>query len=164
MPNLTQQQLVEALRSLRERVGSVILTVEIDTEPKLKKRGNPYAERVVRKRFRMNGSLGPDYEAAVNRRLERAGEEPNFEAQERSWGERSEDAFVTYGDRQYLVLHERSRSEAVYSVDGETVDAEVLKPYFPAQKEREETVKYRNVFLGNVRSVTFGGETYTVEG
>lgn len=64
--------LEEMKTSLNKRAGSQFLTVLTKTIPKMRKNGNPYFGKVS-KISRFNGTVGFDYDAAVERRLNKEG-------------------------------------------------------------------------------------------
>ncbi len=170
---VTVEQLVEGLRALRSR-GSVRLSLELltDQSAHLRGRDNPYRGRLVQKRFRLEGGIGPDYEGAVNRRLERLGEQPTFQAGKAAWGERIEDAFAQYGDRLYLIVHEGSRGPESYLVDGLPVETSDILPHLRTRPEPVQEVGtdgrpvrpvlHKRIALDSIVSVTYGGQTYIV--
>jgi hypothetical protein len=96
--------LEEFKSALLERKGTTFVTIVAETDPKLRKRGNPYAGRVT-KRSRVNGAIGWIYGNGVNRQRIREGLDPDFEAFPRKWGERIKGTpFVEHKGNTYLEL------------------------------------------------------------
>lgn len=161
---VTEDELVDLIRSWRLR-GNPIVSVDLETVPSNirktsadKTQVNPYYGRLT-KRFTVSASVGPNYERAVNRALEKAGEEPDFEAGERAWGERNEDVIVEHKGARYLVLHEHTRSQEVFVVDGtQVVEKAELLPFIAPPKPGPVT--YRNPKLESVRAVRYSGKLY----
>ena len=78
---VTQEELIEQLSRVR---GTTFVTIVARTEPKLKKKaadGTPNTLVGVVKFARVNGAIGINYEAAVNRSRIREGVEEVFEAE-----------------------------------------------------------------------------------
>lgn len=75
----------ELLDFFRRNPGTTIATIETDTDPRLKKTGNPY--RNVRKLSRLSVLFGFSYENAVNNQRAREGNEEVFSSGPRLWGQ-----------------------------------------------------------------------------
>ena len=163
MKAITQAELVLLLETVK---GATFATLVTETDPKLKKTGNPFGE--VRKVSRVNVTLGFQYENAVNRQREREGSEPDFEAAPRQWGRKISPMFVEHKGELYLETKVERSIETKYldSLDRE-IPAEALKPFLPSRSEssRQETEKeiiVRDYKLASIASLTVRGESYIV--
>ncbi len=107
---------------------------------KCKARVNPLGD--IYKAQRVSAFVGARYEAAMNRVLAKAGEEPSFVAGARQWGSRVEGApaLVRKGDNWYMGVHVLRRSRPVYLVnkgrDLTVVTPDVVADHLPVEKPR----------------------------
>lgn len=163
MKLLTQAAMVEMLSGIR---GATFATIITDTDPRLKKTGNPLG--TVRKVSRVNVTLGFQYTTAVNRQRVREDSEPDFEAKPRQWGSRIPGTFLIENKgKLYLETKvERSLGHAYIDSTGrQLTDAEVA-PYLPARGESRQEVEreilVRDYALDSIRSISCKGETYLI--
>ena len=163
MKLLTQAALVEMLNGIR---GATFATLITDTDPRLKKTGNPLG--TVRKVSRVNVTLGFQYAAAVNRQRTREGSEADFVAEARQWGTRIPGTFLVENKgKLYLETKvERSLGHAYVDSKGRQLTDEEVAPYLPARGESRQEVDreiiVRDYSLDSIRSISCKGETYLV--
>lgn len=74
---------ITKLESVR---GSLMMTVSVSVEPKMRKTDNPYYGK-VRKNSRYNGQVNFHYDPAVIRQLEKEGKSPDCFRKGESWHE-----------------------------------------------------------------------------
>ncbi len=74
---------ITKLESVR---GSLMMTVSVSVEPKMRKTDNPYYGK-VRKNSRYNGQVNFHYDPAVIRQLEKEGKSPDTFRKGESWHE-----------------------------------------------------------------------------
>lgn len=79
MKTITHSELVEMIK---ERHGALLIGIEALTDARARK--NPYGK--IYKKVRAVGTVGANYERAVNRELAAIGQMPIFEAQPLPWG------------------------------------------------------------------------------
>lgn len=122
-----------------------------------------------------------DYENAVNNRLENLGEERDFKAQKRSWGEYVEgtnNCVVTHKDQLYLhcfqTNSEIGKSYKYFREDGSELtekEVDVLKAEFLKEKREEiksqdlsykESVKPRDYNIHHITEISMDGEKYRI--
>lgn len=159
MPVITVEQFRDGLMMFP---GAVILTIRSRINPfdnkKMLLRGNPYRGR-VHYVVTANGTIGADYEAAVNRARALRGWETDFVAGPHPWAEEVNRHFVYHPgkDRWYIKFIQKSRKERWY-LDGRIVPkavfAEWLKP------DRDEEVVYRNFAIDKFCLIRHGGQTF----
>jgi hypothetical protein len=153
--------------------GSKIVKLTIETEPKLLKlnrvTGEPCPIERLFKRSTLNVLLGSSYTAAVNKQLERSGEEPNFEARLlwRGEGEHVEGSpFLVRkkgSDKHYLAFRLLNVVSEVYHLGdgGPAVDPAKYKNFLPLPPKGEpQEVVWRTVSLENVRSVIYADKEW----
>lgn len=130
---------------------------------------NPYDK--ILKRTRVNGFIGYDYEAAVNRQRVRDGNTEVFEAQERSHGERIAPALAeTNGVRKMVV-----KVQSYLAVEYFGVNGVVMKPITETEAKvfiREKThsksqdldreVDHKEYNTVNIETANLLGESYEV--
>lgn len=124
----------------------------------------------VYKAQRVQAFTGARFEAAVNRKLEKAGIDRHYEAGERAWGEKVAAALVRKGDEWYLPVHVLSRGRPVYltstATDLTVVTPDVVAPYLPIRKPRlvygAPTVERRDYSLRSLVFVSVMGHRYRV--
>lgn len=136
------------------------------TIPKLLKKSRrtkepcPYGH--IEKHSRVTGQIGGDYETAVNNRLDKLGETPDFEAQGRSWGSHVGDSpIVSHNGKFYL--HYRAlqhHSSKFFDENGNEVPRSDLVDYLPL--DNDEIVTVRSVLVNNIRSIRIEGNEFTI--
>ena len=145
-----------ALTDLRQRRGAIFLTVRAKIIPEMRKKNNPFLNR-VHKITLYNGVIGADYETAVNRQLERQNLTPDFEAGEHQWAVYLNECFVQHPTtgRRYIKIHVQSRREYWFLDNLPMTDAqlEADKAFLPEKKP--ELVMYRNIAVDNILSVKY---------
>lgn len=128
---------------------------------------NPYDK--ILKRTRVNGFIGYDYEAAVNRQRTREGETADFEVGERSHGERIAPAVAETNGVRKLVVKVQSYLESEYfGVIGTTMKAITKDEAKLFIKEKtssgaqgvEKEIDHKEYNISNIESVTLKGENY----
>lgn len=125
--------------------------------------------------------INVDYENAVNNRLEKNGEERDFKAQKRSWGEYVEDTdncVVTHKNELYLHCFQTNteigKSYKYFREDGSELtekEVEILKVEFLKEKREviksqdltfKESVKPRDYHINNILEISIDKEKYRV--
>lgn len=168
MKTLTGNELVNMLST--EVRGTSIVTILSETEPEMRKTGNPFADKGIVKVQFLNGVIGYDYENAINKLAEKEGKAER-EAKPRKWGVLTEDRiFVTHKGNWYLRMKvEKSTGKRYIDSDGNEVDETLLKPFLVVQSSKsssqsdlEGKVIERDVKIGHVKTIAFKGETYAI--
>lgn len=161
-------KLGELKAALASRKGTSFVTIVALTDPRMRKRGNPYIGR-VQKRSTVNGAIGWIYQNSVNRERARENLEPDFEAFPRKWGQRIKGTpFVEHKGKTYLELKVERAISTEYLLDGEVVDKSVIEEWLPKRKpegERQEVdrpIILRDYDLANIKAITFDGVTIAV--
>jgi hypothetical protein len=130
---------------------------------------NPYD--MILKKTRVNGFIGYDYEAAVNRQRAREGEAQDFTAQERTWGSVVSPALSEKDGKRYLRVKVQSYLESEYfGVNGTTmvpITKDQAKVFIREKKSSgnqgvEKEVDHKEYLLSNVESITMDGQAYTL--
>jgi hypothetical protein len=157
MPAITVDQLKRGLRTIRTK-GAVILTIRALTTPELIG-DHPYQGKEVVKEYTANFILGANWEDFKQRQREKKGGKGKFRAGPHAWATYVDSCILTNreGTKEYLRLIHRARISEGFAVDGEQIDASNIEPWI-----RPPRGEYRNVYLDNIISITWGGETYTV--
>jgi len=159
---------------LADQKGATFISMQTNTEPKMRKRGNPYAGR-VRKVTEIAGQINFWYDPAVVRQLEKEGKDESEFRRGESWHEPivREDGTLTPfarhkkdASRKYL----RFRSLNVQSVrfvldDGTEVSREALEPWLQkssdyANQGTDDPVRFVVYGLDKIERLTMNGVTY----
>ena len=155
----------ELIQKLNEIKGATFISVDITSEPRMRKTGNPYMGAT--KTLSLSGAFNFDYENSVNAQLEREGKEANFESQGRSWGKR-EGNLIEHKGNYYIQLKVQGASDPVFRFNGVEIEKSVLEPFLQeshkphTQDELEKEVVVRDVKLENVKAIRVAGEELLV--
>lgn len=176
MATMTKADLVSVLM---DRKGAFFGTIVAETDPRMKKTGNPYVGAV--KISRVNGLFNWIYENAVNRQrcreeqpVDASGEVEHFTALPRKWGVRvkREDGTVTplveHKGAFYLEMKVERSLGYEYRKDGTTLDPKAVEAFLPERKEgaRQEVdnpVILRDYAIESIRQITLDGIVYEIE-
>jgi hypothetical protein len=144
--------------------GSTIVTLHTETIPAMKKTDNPYVGMV--KASKVNGIINWGYELAVNRQRLREGLETDFSAYPRKWGQRVKGTpLVEHKGNHYLEVKVQAATCSYFVGMVEVNHADVspwLRPASPHRQGVDKEVILRDYALENIKSVTWGGETYQI--
>lgn len=149
-----------------QKKGSEFIALDIETEPRMRKTGNPFMG--CTKSSTVSGIIGWDYETSVNNQLEREGKDRVFEARGRSWGVRVDPHWVENRGNYYLTVQVQAATEPAFVLNGERIVSEKIEPFLydrpeiPASQAdagvEEKAVKYMDVKLENVKAARIRGE------
>ena len=175
------ESLAQKLRDL-PRTTFAWIHLESSYDSSMKKKGNPFFGKGLKKISKQAVVMGFDYTSSMNRRLVKLGKEPNFKAKERVWGEKEGKALVTYGDNFYAELQAVSTYEKKYLLPcGKEVEESDIEPFKKKQSEKkqinpeelaemsEEQIKkfildnelsYRNVKFQSIKELHFEGRKF----
>lgn len=180
----TLQNLIELLIAKK---GAKLVTIVTKTRPDFVRQSpdgrlNPFCgknlktDHKVFKVSRVNGVVNWNYANAVNKQREREGIiEADFVAQERKWGVRLMGLpFVVHTNKEgttkvYLeVKPEHSLGYEFQDDKGHYIPTEGVMPFIREHKQSEtqqtdKEIILRDYDLGNILSITYGGETYVIE-
>ena len=149
-----------------------VVDIEIATEPKMNKRGNPYYGRVTKHTAYIGVEFGKSYSEEINKRRLAEGKTADFVAQKSPY-ESVNEFFVRKGEQLYLQFLPKKDGETktIYEVDGRpATECEVneFKAFFPKSGwganqglEKGNEVPIRVVKIENIIAV--GGKTWAKE-
>lgn len=174
MKTITRAQLRERLAAVK---GATFISISALVSARANKKSredqspNPFSE--VLKLSKVNGTIGADYEASVNRQLGREGKDHiTFEAQARKWGERVSPALVEKAGKTYLALQVNHTRKPVYfgrDASGmlRQVSKTQLTPFLPPESHAmnqgtDKEIVYRNYGLEGIAAISIGGEQFRV--
>lgn len=175
MATMTKADLVSNLMS---RKGAFFSTIVAETDPRMKKTGNPYVGAM--KISQINGLFNWIYQNSVNRQrikenqpLDAAGEVEHFEPAPRKWGTRIKrtDGTVTplveHKGQYYLEMKVERSLGYEYRKDGAVIDPKVVEAFLPERKEgaRQEVdnpVILRDYSIDSIRQITLDGIVYEI--
>ena len=172
--------------------AAVILSFTCETVPAMRKRGNPYFSRLI-KRAHVNGVIGWWYAAAVNRQRDRerlATVPPltdvtprpessrgalsplpthHFRAMPRTWGNRIPGTpLVAYKQHLYLEVKVQVRPRAAYFLlNGTEVTPSNVAPWLlkrrPSRQQLQKEVILRDYRLDHITAMIWAGQTIPIE-
>lgn len=180
MQSITQDQFVEMMLGRR---GAFFATINTITEPKMRKKDNPYFGTM--KHSVVNGQLNWIYENAVNNQryresqpMDDAGEIEHFTPESRRWGTRIRREDNTYTP---LVIHEK-KDETFYYLEmkvlkslshkyvfqNEEIDSELIRPFLyerneGARQEVDKPVILRDYSVASITSIMMDGTQYVLK-
>ena len=173
MKTITHQELINQLNEFN---GVTFVSCSIESPVKMAKGGragrpvNPYHDQITKQSY-LNGAVGFDYEASVNKQRDRENIEEAFEAKPRAWGQLMEGGkFVEHKGNYYLQLKVENvgQDSVQYLQNGEPINKDLLTEWLPKKKEGsgrqevENEVIVRDIKLDSIKSIKFGNEEYEV--
>lgn len=153
------------------KTGGAIFTTVFYASPMdkaMRKTGNPYSGKGLVKECSINGCVGFDYAAAVNRLAAKEGK-PERASKPRAWGIlRADRKFVDHKGEVYLQIMARSATTPVYRIGRDVIDAENVKPFLyekgksSTQSDLDGEVICRDIKLENILAIRLNGIHYIV--
>lgn len=152
------------------KAGAVFCTIFLASPQGkvIRKTGNPYDVENIVKEVAVNGCVGGDYGAGVNRLAAKEGK-PQREAKARKWGILQADRkVVEHKGKYYVQMLVRSSTDPVYRQGKDVIPTEALKPFIPekgkssTQEDLDGEVICRDIALENILMVRYKGEDYLV--
>lgn len=150
--------------------GALFCTIFLASpqDKRLRKTGNPYDVNNIVKEVAVNGCVGGDYAAGINRLASKEGK-PARESKGRKWGTLSPcRKVVEYKGRQYVQMLVRSSTKPVYRSGKDIIPTELLEPFIPSkrksstQQDLDGEVVCRDIAVDNILMIRYGGEDYLV--
>ena len=172
---ISSREMVEMLSAHK---GATFATIIVETEPKLKKTGNPFVG--VTKMAKVNICLNFQYEAGVLRRLAKEGKsEEDFKRGE-SWHTPVLNAdggltpFCQHKTNGKIYLRSmlvNPFGHQYFDANGNELTDEQVNPFLPAKSDysnqgltESEPLRFLVYGLDGIKSITFGGTTYLIRG
>lgn len=181
---VTSKKLAEILMATK---GSTFVHLDLVTNQKLKKTGNPYRDQTIKKHQSLTVLVNFIYGNSVNRRLEKMGQEPNFQVKDRPWGEHiqkdgKKTCIIEHKDSLYLEYQPVSTQSKAFTLEGKPIEESKFSQFYSSRPSLEGmskadaaslsdeelidwaalNVKYRNVKLEGVKAATINGIKYIV--
>lgn len=148
---------------LLESRGNKFVTLKTRTPVQMNKTDNPFHGR-VEKISDINGMIGFKFQNSVNAQLARDGEDADFVAGPRKWGERREGTpLVEHKGAFYLEVKVEHAGQPTYLLDSEPITPEQfaeLEDFLPPPKN--ETVVLRDYKLDRIIQLNMDGHQYSV--
>lgn len=145
-----------------ERVSLIASTI-----PTMSKKDNPYHGRIIQITSAV-GTINWSYQDAVNEQRVKEGKMPDFVADERKWGTKV-GVFIEHNNRLYLEVKIEKYSEIKYfDIEGVEISRDLVEQFFPVRKPSKtqnlyDEIVLRDYEIGNIRSITFQGQTYDIK-
>ena len=150
--------------------GCQPVSIDIVTDPRMTKTNNPYLGTM--KHNTINGLIGFNYTNSVNNQLAREGQEKDFEAQPRKWGERKGKlVYHTTKDGEnkiYIEVKVQSSGEPVFMFNDTEISKSLIEHYLPKHKKPatqdgiDKEVVVRDVSFDSIRAIRVDGTEYEI--
>ena len=156
---------------LLNQASATPVTVTAMTDARAKKTNNPFGR--IFKMSRVNGFTGFSYENSVNRQREREGKDKNFEAQNRSWGEKVNNCLVEKDGEWYISLKVEKvldkpkylyydNQKGLTFLSKDKIENLLPKSHGAEKQGLDKEVIYRNYKLESIVSIAINGQLYKV--
>ena len=151
----------EIAKLIDEKGGANFITLTAVTIPRVLKNCPYYGLRKVSK---VNCQVHLNYEAAINRALEKRKKNPNFEVGPLRWGEREHGKGLTTldGKPHSIFVRVIQVLETKYFDDETEIDEKLIQPFL-IQSPPKENVKVRTYGLNSFQSFVLNGEEFFVK-
>ena len=169
MANLIIISVLSMIQLIAEKVkGTTFVSCDIETDPRMRKTGNPYLHRGIVKRNTLTGVIGFDYQNGLDRRANKENKEQR-QAKSRAWGTLTPDRlFVTHNGNFYLQLQVENSSEPrFFDRDGIEIPKAELAPWLPkrtsessSQADLDSKIIVRDIKMSNIKAMRFMGSKY----
>ena len=169
--NVDYMGLVKALMQVKGATPATFISV---TQVKMNKKNaakepNPFHD-LIYKRQKANVFINFDYSKSVNRARDKEGNEEEFVAKPRKWGEHLEGTpIITHNGKYYLETRFLGYEPQVeYLKENASIDKSVFESFLPPERPAtskehqglEEEIIIRDIDIKNIHQITFGGDTY----
>jgi len=163
----------------RRVIGATFISVDLKSEPKMNKTGNPFFGKGVTKSVTLSGVVGGHYSNAVNNQLGREDKDLSFVAQVPVWfryvegsniiGRNKKDMMGDETDTLYFSMKVQASTKPVYrNADGTVIATEDIKPYLikssapKTQADLEKKVIWRTPKFASVQAIRMGGTEFVI--
>ena len=166
---------IEIFNLLAAERGATFITFVAQTEPKMRKTGNPYVGNVV-KTAKVNGQLNFNYVKAVEKALVNEGKSKEDFKQGESWHTpvlRDDNTMTPFCQHKktgayYLRFRMIGKIESTYQTkDGQPINDADLEPFIVksdyANQGLDEPIIFLTYGLESIRQLTMNGQTYIVQ-
>jgi hypothetical protein len=173
--NISQLRLILGNLTRATAFGATTLT-----DARALKTGNPFG--TIRKLVKINGMLGTDHAAAVERQRAREGvaDQETYESKGRTWGERIGPALVQKGSEYYLStqLNPTHHPKPLYLIEKQVgtkprlsvVSKDLVAPWLPPDRTAREAaaqgverpVIHRDYRLDSLVTLSLNGRRYRI--
>jgi len=156
--------------------GAQFATITALTVPSMNKTDNPWIGR-VEKEAEVNGVINWDYERCVNRQRIREGIDPDFEALERSWGQRIRELPFTVNAKTkllylelkversigytYFVLDAKKKRRPATEAEHDSINSWIRQPG-PGRQGVDNPVLLRDYRFDHILSIRVGGTLHKI--
>jgi len=169
MKTITQSELVTRL--METDASASFVSIRSETDPRLKRTGNPFNAGAVLKRSATRGLINFRYTNAVNNQRDREGIDEAFEAQPRRWGVHVPDTpLIEHKGAFYIEMKvEGITEDPVFfnAVTGVEIAKPEIEEWLPARRKAqtqgtETEVVVRDFKVASIRGITMYGEEFEV--
>ncbi len=176
MVQVNVKEFIDLLMNLK--TGTFVSLVS-NTDVKMKKTGNPFADDYVTKHSVRNVQFGLSYEKIVNDRLEQKGKTPIFESNALSWGKwynNIPNKIISHNGALYARFYNiNNNAIEIYFKNGKPVTDDELKIIKTFERTSgksktqdasgltEHQVRPFNVKFNNIESIKVNGQIYKLK-
>jgi hypothetical protein len=141
---------LELVNYLKNQTGVLNVVVDVASDAKLKKTGNPYLNNVVIKNVTLTGTMGKEYRKEME---SNATPDQAYISKPRAWGTLINPYTIEHKGNYYLQMIVDNSSVPVYTIDGVQCDTETLKPWITDRTDKIEEVVIRDIKFDNIRNL-----------
>jgi len=166
MEKITRSKLVELLKALPK--SNTFMSVMTTTEPKMRKTGNPWLSRGVKKTATVTGCLHFNYENNVNAQRAREDKSEDFVVQARTWGQRVGDTcLIEHKGNMYLEYRALRCLRSRYFSEGKRIAKSVLDAWLyksggSVKQDLRKDIVVRTPRIENIRRININKKKYEV--
>lgn len=166
MKRINQEQFRVILSALK---GATPITFTAITEPDMYKKDNPFFGR-IQKMFSANVMIGVIYENSVNTARAKEGNEEEFVAKPRKWGQRIHGTPLVEHKGQYYMETRflNTPHSPTFFLDGKEIDKSLIAEWLKDSGSNaehqglEKEIIIRDYKLGNIKEAKLLGEHYVI--
>lgn len=155
---ISRENFVKLLADMGKK--ATFVSIQMRSEPALRSKKSPLVGRCLKIQG-MSGMIGYDYEAGVNRALEKQGEEADFVAKAPAWGTRVGDTcLIEHKGESYFDLRVLRSLRTRYTVDGKTTSKAAIADQLRPSGTPTAGVCVRRPKIRNITSIKMLGCKY----
>jgi len=171
---ITQQELFDILSKV-DGNKPLFISLVAETDARLKKTNNIYAQEKVTKTNKYSGIINYNYQNSVNYQRLREDKIADFRAQA-TYASKLNDEYngcLATHDKTgqvYLVFKEQSTQKPTYKINGEDVDFDTesylkqfrIEKHSAVSQDVEKQIEHRNIKLENIKVLTLNSIEYII--
>jgi hypothetical protein len=147
----------ELLNYLAPQTDEIPVILQMKSPLKLKKTGNPFADKTIYKLQTIGGVIGKKYADEVEKYANQ-NDQPTPLPKERAWGVLINPYIVKHNESYYLQIFVDATFPATYELDGNIIDKSLIQDYFPTRTE--QTINVKDIKFDNIQYITINNQEF----